>query len=331
MNPLLRAIAATLLALAAAAAAAQTPPPLVVPEQASDDPFSAALPLVNQDNGRVEAFLLLDEARPTPATGGLQRLLGRDRSPSFGAGLAIPLDNGRRASASLSLETNPTLGLLCESSALARRVGNLARHCLASTLSPGQNLVLPTPQPQQPGLRAEARLDGQRGSLIASLGLRQLDLDGPLMLPGTLTGEAPLNLSLLPAGAQFEQQDIGLEGQLHFGDSVWVSIGGTLARARIVPAAALPGGLVPQWDTGTLTLGGGVGNFGGEIVGRVVEVPGMDGHYRNLGLGLTWRAPWKARLSVGAENLYSSGNNPFVSDEDEDTSRVPYIRYEQDL
>lgn len=328
MKSLLRLIAGSLLALAAAAAVAQTPPPLVVPEQ-DNDPYTA-LPLVNQDSGRVEAFLLLGESRDSNA-GGLQRLLGRDRSSSVGAGLAIPMDNGRRASATLSLESNPTLGLLCESSALARRVGNLAQHCLASTLTPGPSFVLPTAQPQQPGLRAEARLDGEHGSLVASVGLRELDLDGPLMLPGTLVGNEPLNLSLLPGGIQYEQEDIGLSGQLNFGDSVWVSIGGTLTRARIVPAAALPGGLVPQWDTGTLTIGGGVGNFGGEIVGRVIEVPGVDGQYRNLGLGLTWRAPWKARLSVGAENIYSSGHHPFVSDDDEDTGRVPYIRYEQDL
>src|SRR5690606_33779422 len=311
------------------AAVAQTPPPLVVPGQAHDEPATTALPLINQGSGRVEAFLLLDDSRSDLSATGLQRLLGRDRTPALGAGLAIPMDDGRRASASLSLETNPTLGLLCESSALARRVGNLAQHCLASTLSPGPSFVLPTAQPQ-PGLRAEARLDGERGSLVASLGLRQVDLDGPLLLPGALTGNAPLNLSLMPAGAQFEQEDIGLRGQLNFGDSVWVSIGGTVARGRIVPAAALPGGLVPQWDTGTLSLGGGVGNFGGEIVGRVIEVPGMEGQFRNIGLGLTWRAPWKARVSVGAENIYSSGNNPFV-DDDEDTGRVPYIRYEQDL
>ena len=90
--------------------------------------------------------------------------------------------------------------------------------------------------------------------------------------------------------------------------------------------------MAPEWNTGTVTLGGGVGDFGGEIVGRVIDVPGADSRYSNLGLGLTWRAPWRARVTVGAENLVSRGKNPFAgSEEEEDSGRVPYIRYEQDL
>ena len=139
----------------------------------------------------------------------------------------------------------------------------------------------------------------------------------------------PLSLQ----GAEIEQEDIGLLGEMKVGDSGWVSIGGTLARARIVPANQLPGGLPPQWNTGTLSLGGGVGDFGGEIIGRVIEIPGSTARYSNVGLGVTWRAPWSARLSVGAENVISRGQNPFAprSDDDDREDRVPYIRYEQDL
>ena len=58
--------------------------------------------------------------------------------------------------------------------------------------------------------------------------------------------------------------------------------------------------------------------------------------FSTLGAGVTWRTPWKAKLSVGAENLMSRGKNPFgVQDTrpplDQDQGRVPYVRYQQDL
>lgn len=327
MNPLLRPIAGCLFALAATVALAQTPPPLVVPQQ--DEPAATALPIVNHRSGQVEAFLLIEGPSASRPRSTLDRLLGRDAGSSAGAGLVIPLDNGRRASVSLAIEGNPTLGLLCDNSALARTVGTLAQHCLVAKLDGGPATPLAL---SQPGVRAQARLEGERSAVTASIGLTRFDTDQPMQLPGTLAGTGqPLMLSL--AGAGIEQQDIALSGELQLGDSVWVSIGGTLARARVVPAQALPGGVTPRWNAGSLSVGGGIGNFGGEIVGRVIEIPGAERSYSNVGLGLTWRAPWRARLSVGAENLMSRGQNPFThaTDEDGDEGRVPYIRYEQDL
>ncbi len=329
MSPLLRPIAGSLLALAAGMAFAQAPAPLVVPDAADATP--TALPLVDEDSGRVEAFLLIEPGNGGRATRALDRLLERDRSPSLGAGLVIPMDNGRRASASLSLEPSPTLGLLCNNSALARSVGSMAQHCLVARLGGSATGAVPTPLLPQAGARAEVRLDGQGGGVTASLGLGRYTLDSPLQLPGASDGAGRLMLSL--QGLQVEQQDISLGGDLALGNEVWLSIGGTLARARVVPATSvLPGAVAPEWNTGTVTLGGGVGDFGGEIVGRVIDVPGADSRYSNLGLGLTWRAPWRARVTVGAENLVSRGKNPFAgSEEEEDSGRVPYIRYEQDL
>ncbi len=323
MLPLLRPIAGCLLALAAVGVFAQSPAPLVVDADANT---STALPLVNQDSGQVEAFLLIEPGQRSVRA--LDRLLARDRSPSLGAGLVIPMDNGRRASASLSLETNPTLGLLCNNSALARSVGTMARHCLVTRLEAGSAVT--TPLLPQPSVRAEARLDGPRGSISASLGLGRYEGEAPLLLPGDTRGGERMLLSL--EGLQIEQQDISLGGELEMGDEVWLSIGGTLARARVVPATTvLPGAVTPGWTSGTLTLGAGKGDFGGEIVGRVIDVPGAEGSYSNFGLGVTWRAPWRARFTVGAENLVSRGKNPFATGEEDDEGRVPYIRYEQDL
>jgi hypothetical protein len=328
MTPLLRPLAAaTLLALAAAGAHAQAPAPLVVPSQ--DNGATTALPIIR--NNQVEAFLLI-EGPAAEARSSLDRIVGRRGSAGAGAGVAFPLANGRRVSTNLTLETNPTVGLLCNGgSAVSRSFGALAQHCMVASLTPNPAAPLAL---SQPGVRAEARLDGDRGSLSATLGLNRFNVETPTLLPGAVASHAPSDLALALNGVEMTEEDIGLLGELKVGESGWISIGGTLARARIVPASQLPGGVPPQWNTGTLAVGGGVGNFGGEIIGRVIEIPGSTVRYSNVGLGVTWRAPWRARLSVGAENVVSSGQNPFAprgSADDDGEDRVPYIRYEQDL
>lgn len=326
MLALLRPIAATLLAVAMTSAFAQAPAPLVLPPE--DDSNTTALPIIR--NNQVEGFLLIESGSANPARGSLDRILGRNASPALGAGIIIPLDNGRRVGTSLTLESNPTVGLLCDGNSVSRSLGSLAQHCMLASLVPNPAAPLAL---SRPGIRVETRLEGERSAITASLGLNRFNVETPLSLPGANTAIAPSDLMLSLNGAEFDQESFGLLGELKIGESGWVSIGGTLARARIVPADQLPGGVTPEWNTGTLSVGGGYGNFGGEIIGRVIEIPGSSNTYSNVGLGVTWRAPWKARLSVGAENLTSRGKNPFVNSaaDDEESSRVPYIRYEQDL
>lgn len=332
MLPLLRSIAGMMLALAAMSAFAQTPPPLYLPQQQAqqdDNAGTTALPILNNRSGQLEGFLLID--RGTGNASSLDRLLGRNVAPAAGAGVVLPMDNGRRVGASLQLEANPTLGLLCDNSAVARSVGQLAQHCLAANLA-NEGLALPLAM-SRPGVRANATLEGNRSRLTASIGLNQFDAQSPLLLPGARFGGAQTDLVLSLAGANIEEQDIGLLGEMQVGRSGWISIGGTLARARIVGANQLPGGVRPEWNTGTLRLEGGIGDFGGEIVGRVIELPGSPATYSDVGVGITWRAPWQARLSVGTASLISNGQNPFSGskDDDKESNRVPYIRYEQDL
>ena len=110
-----------------------------------------------------------------------------------------------------------------------------------------------------------------------------------------------------------------------------VSIGGTWARAKLIPAGEMPN-LADHWNSKSITLGAAYGNFGANIVGRVVDTPGQPGQWEGLGVGLTWRTPWSGQLTVGAENVVTRGKNPFAPGNGEkDEGTVPYVRYEQDL
>jgi hypothetical protein len=57
-----------------------------------------------------------------------------------------------------------------------------------------------------------------------------------------------------------------------------------------------------------------------------------DRRWNSIDLGVTWRLPWQGSLSVGAQNLWSSGtpaNTPMGPEPDQ--SRTPYVQYHQDL
>ena len=181
MNPLLRHAIVLLLALPGASAFAQAPAPLVVPEQ---EDSTTALPIIR--NNQVEGFLLIESGvnAANPARSSLDRLLGRNATPSVGAGVTFPFDGGRRLSTSLALETNPTIGLLCNGNAESRSFGALAQHCMLANLAPNPTTPIAL---ARPGVRAEARLDGNDGALSASLGLSRFDAQAPLAMPGAVT------------------------------------------------------------------------------------------------------------------------------------------------
>ena len=132
------------------------------------------------------------------------------------------------------------------------------------------------------------------------------------------------------ANGKVQQANLALYAEQAVGRNGVVSIAGTTANARLVPAADMPI-LADRWNTKSLSLGGGVGVFRANVIGRVVTVPGRP-NWEALGLGVTWRTPWSGQLSVGAENIVTKGNNPFAPKKAaNDDNTVPYVRYEQDL
>jgi hypothetical protein len=255
------------------------------------DPQATALPIWNND-GKVEAVLLLE---PTgQAEAGARWRLGRNSlTTAFG------------------LETGDALGLVCNRKAgVVGNIGNLASHCMLATLGDDDDTA-------SQRVSASAVLSRPGGKLGLSA--------------GTGRDTLPAWLSSGRGTGRVEQNDLAVFGQKNIGREGFVSIGGAVAKATLVPASDLPA-LADRWNSRSLSVGGGYGPFSANIVGRVIDVPGQPGKFEGLGLGLTWRTPWSGQLTVGAENVITRGKNPFsLTNENADEGTVPYVRYEQDL
>ncbi len=258
----------------------------------ASDPRPTALPIWNND-GKVEAVLLLE---PTgQAEAGARWRLGRNSlTTAFG------------------LESGDELGLVCNRKAgVVGNIGNLASHCMLATLGDDDDATA------SQRVSASAVLSRPGGKLGLSA--------------GTGRDTLPAWLSSGRGTGRVEQNDLTVFGQKNIGREGFVSIGGAVAKATIVPASDLPA-LADRWNSRSLSVGGGYGPFSANIIGRVIDVPGQPGKFEGLGLGLTWRTPWSGQLTVGAENVITRGKNPFsLTNENADEGTVPYVRYEQDL
>ncbi|MCL7715722.1 hypothetical protein [Stenotrophomonas mori] len=257
-------------------------------------PDGTVLPVWNKGSGKVEALLYLEPTGEQMA--GARWHFGRNS-----------LD------AAFGLSSGDSLGLLCNSSR-GSSIGGLASHCMLASLGdeddtgPGRHLSASA---------AFSRPGGRLGLNVGS---------GRDTLPAWLSGN-----NRVP-GARLEQNDLTVFGQKNIGREGFVSIGGTYAKARLVPLSDASPALVGQWDSKSLSLGGGYGPFSGNIIGRVVDAPGQPGKWEGVGVGLTWRTPWSGQLTVGAENVITRGKNPFSPrNESNDEGAIPYVRYEQDL
>ncbi|TBR10892.1 MAG: hypothetical protein EPO46_07320 [Lysobacter sp.] len=209
----------------------------------------------------------------------------------------------------LGVDAGNTLGLVCESrTALASAIGNLVDNCrLASLGAPRE------------GRQAGAGATVSRGGMRFGVGFSNTQGSLPTWLvPGT-------------RGSRVNENTLTLIGEKNIGREATVTIGGTVARARLVSPESVPE-LADRWDVRTLSVGANVGRFGANIIGRVVDSPLQPGSWEGLGLGLSWRTPWRGQLSVGADNVVTRGRNPFapVTKGDQEGT-VPYVRYQQDL
>lgn len=210
----------------------------------------------------------------------------------------------------LGLGTGSRLGLVCDRTAgLASAIGNLVDNCLVASFAG------PRDARQASAGASVSRPSGRVGVSVAS---------SRETLPSWLTPAGR-------AGSRVDGNTLTLKGERNLGREATVSIGGTLARARLVSPDAVPS-VSDRWDVRTVSVGANVGRFGANVVGRVVDSPASSDRWRGLGLGLTWRTPWSGELSVGADNVVTRGRNPFAPNAaNGKDGTVPYVRYQQDL
>jgi hypothetical protein len=308
------AIALTL-ALAAMSAHAQTVPDS---ESVITQKDTAVLPVWNNHSGKVEALLLLEPA---------QRVNG---SMLFGAGARLSTGHGT-LQAGLGLDGGSGgLALLCNSQTGLATLGSLADRCLLASLD-AQARSNPDPfQRPASSLRAEARFERPESLFEVSTGRAEFNTTAIDWLSPT-SGLLP-GLGIL--GGRMTQQDISARGKMNIGDYGWVSIGGTLAHARLVPTAGQPGNAqVQRWNTTSVGVAVGRCKLSGEVIGRVIDVPGQSASLNSFGFGLSWETPWRGKLTFGAEK--STGASPLAPatkpSSQQDEGAVPYVQYHQDL
>lgn len=266
---------------------------VTVGAQAQSRSDSEVLPVWNSASGKLEAVLLL-EPTGTSSPGARWRAGSNSLDAAFGLG------------------AGNTLGLACDRrTGLADAIGNLINDCMVASLDQD------TDRRRSRQIGAGAMLTRPGGKVGAALA----------------TGRDTLPAWLSPNGrsGSLNQNSLTVYGEKNIGREATVSIGGTLARARLIPAGDVPA-LADRWNSRSVTVGAGVGDFSANVVGRVVDTQAQPGRWEALGIGLSWRTPWSGQLTVGADNVVTRGKNPFApGDAERDEGTVPYVRYEQDL
>ncbi|MDN5923977.1 MAG: hypothetical protein L0H70_03140 [Xanthomonadales bacterium] len=174
------------------------------------------------------------------------------------------------------------------------------------------------------------------------VGVNWLDNALSHQLPQVVSGQL-VSPSLLGIPGNFvgSLEGINARGSMRLGDSdTRLSLGASLGRAQLLPGSILG---VDAIDKKALSFGVGSGAISGIVVGRIMQpvfgegatAAGLSGQrWSAIDLGITWRLPWQGELSVGAQNLWSSGAATQSAQHaplDPAQQRMPYIQYHQEL
>ncbi len=146
-------------------------------------------------------------------------------------------------------------------------------------------------------------------------------------------GSIPFSLPM--AGGRPASRDLTLASTFHLGDWGDLLLAAGYAQSQPTQNNARRLGTL---DQSAVRLGVRRGAISGAITGRVVRGDGDAAatNWSGLDLGISWRTPWSAEISFGAENLLGRGNtnllpSPPTGNTDESAARTPYVRYRQDL
>ena len=254
------------------------------------------LPVWNNTSGKLEAYLVLEPADESPQIGSRWRFGNNSLEATYG------------------LQAGDSLALLCNGKAgIAGALPSLPHNCMLATL--GKGLGAADGGSRRASASAAFTRGGNKVGVAAGSGR---DTVPTWLVPGAPRSQVDVN-------------DLTVFAQKNLRNQGFVSIAGTVAKARLVPASEASPELADRWSSKSVTVGGGYGAFGASIVGHVLDTPGQSA-FSGLGLGLTWRTPWSGQLTVGADNVVTRGKNPFsASSGDSEDGAVPYVKYEQDL
>jgi hypothetical protein len=150
-------------------------------------------------------------------------------------------------------------------------------------------------------------------------------------LPRVLPGATP-GVNGLPDFDSSAQ--LNAHGRVAVGGQSGIDLGASVGRIRLLPGNVLG---INTLDQKALSFGVDHGPVSGTLIGRTMQptLPGGyygDKRWSSIDLGVTLRLPWQGELSIGAQNLWSSGSStPTPAGPEPDQSRTPYVQYHQDL
>jgi len=182
------------------------------------------------------------------------------------------------------------------------------------------------------GSEVGATYSDGRYSLGLSVGTD--NVQGAATLPRLLPGAMPSVNGL--SGFDSSTQ-LNARGRVALDSKSGIDLGASVGRVRLLPGNLLG---INTMDQKAVSFGVDRGPLSGSIVGRTMApeagVPGAgynpDRRWNSIDLGVTWRLPWQGELSIGAQNLWSSGNGVNTpAGPEPDQSRTPYVQYHQDL
>ena len=252
------------------------------------------LPVWNKASGKVEAFLEL-EPTGTPTAGARWRVGSTTLDAAFG------------------LDAGDTLGLVCDRrSGLASSIGNLANHCMLAALDQDD--------------------DDRSGSRQATAGASLGRPGGKVGLTvGTGRDTLPDWLSPNNKASKFDQNTLTVYGQKNIGREATVSIGGTMAKARLIPAGDMPA----SWPIA------GPARRSPSAPASAISAPTSSAAsstpLASRPMGRPGRRPDLAHpLERPAHRRRRKRRHPRQEpvrpgNEDQDEGTMPYVRYEQDL
>ncbi|MGA0586280.1 hypothetical protein ACO2Q2_03975 [Dyella sp. KRB-257] len=283
------------------------------------------------------------QAWPGDAHDMAMRLLAQppDRMAEVQPGVAVPLWRGADGRTLMLRTDERPAGSLAADAPLtfsAVDAGKVQSSTLQYTLAP--SLQAHAGVVEHAWGNTPYRVLGSEVGATYSTGRYSLDLsvgadtaNGAVRLPRVLPGALPGVNGLSSFGSSAQ---VSARGRVALDGRSGIDLGASMGRIHLLPGNLLG---VDMLDQKALSFGVDRGPLSGSLVGRVMRpsagLPGAygpDRRWSSIDFGVTWKLPWQGQLSVGAQNLWSSGgstNTPAGPEPDQ--SRTPYVQYHQDL